>query len=163
MKKFVLTYNDNLKTMIYQVFSRIPFLKDLEPEAFLDVFYNMKHQIIEAGSYLLKKGDSTEDLFVVTKGHLAVETSLDGNEFVIENLYPGSVLNHRVIFTDDYMIVNVRAACYTNVLSLSESDLDKIEARHPKLHKKLGFYKNALFRDNKIFPLDYVLPTSSKL
>ena len=40
-------------------------------------------------------------------------TDFEGNEFIIETLKAGSILNFRLIFTDDLMEVNVRALSNT--------------------------------------------------
>ena len=37
-------------------------------------------------------------------------TEFEGNEFVLERLISGSIINQRVLFMEDLMYVNVRAA-----------------------------------------------------
>ena len=46
----------------------------------------------------------------VVNGTLEVYTEFEGNEFVIDKLNPGSILNYRNIFTDDKMRVKVRSS-----------------------------------------------------
>jgi CRP-like cAMP-binding protein len=58
---------------------------------------------------LLKEGDPTDKIFFVVHGILEVYTEMEGNDFVIDKLKPGSILNYRNIFTDDNMKVNVRS------------------------------------------------------
>ena len=48
-------------------------------------------------------------MIFVVNGVLEVYTEFEGNEFVIEKLKPGSILNYRNIFTDDKMKVKVRS------------------------------------------------------
>jgi len=40
---------------------------------------------------------------------LEVLTEFEGNEFVIDKLKAGSILNYRNVFTDDKMLVTVRS------------------------------------------------------
>jgi len=40
---------------------------------------------------------------------LEVYTEFEGNEFILEILNPGSILNYRNVFTDDKMEVEVRS------------------------------------------------------
>lgn len=90
-------------------------------------------------------------------------TYIDGNEFIIDKLYKGAILNFRVVFTEDVMMTNVRACCFTTVAVLTEDKLQEVADMYPQFNKKVGFFKNSLFRENKIVPLDYIFPTNSKL
>ena len=60
--------------------------------------------------------DPTDTLYMVVEGALEVYTDFEGNEFSIEKLKPGSILNYRNIFTDDKMNVNVRTLGITYLL-----------------------------------------------
>ena len=60
--------------------------------------------------------DPTDTLYMVVEGVLEVYTYFEGNEFSIEKLKPGSILNYRNLFTDDKMNVNVRTLGITYLL-----------------------------------------------
>ena len=45
----------------------------------------------------------------MVSGCLEVYTEFEGNDFVLEKLKPGSILNYRSILTDDRMQVKVRS------------------------------------------------------
>jgi CRP-like cAMP-binding protein len=61
-------------------------------------FYN-------AGEILLKEEDPVDKIIFVVNGNLEVFTEFEGNEFIIELLKPGSILNFSTVFTDDKMSV----------------------------------------------------------
>lgn len=128
----------------------------------MELLYSFEIKKLEPGEYFLRKGDPTEDLFVVTYGHMQFVTEVDGNNFVIENLYQGSVFNHHLIFTEDFMMVDVKADCHTYVAILSETKFNDITAKFPAFEKKVGFFKNRLFRSSNIIPLNYQLYSSKK-
>jgi CRP-like cAMP-binding protein len=65
-------------------------------------FYN-------SGEVFLKEDDPVDRIIFVVNGKLEIFTEMEGNEFVIETLKPGSILNYRTIFTDDTMKVQVRS------------------------------------------------------
>jgi CRP-like cAMP-binding protein len=89
---------------------------------------------------LLKVGDDTSSFFIVEKGCLEVFTVFDGNEFVIETLKTGSVLNYRVVFTDDTMMVNIRATQLTYMLEYKEELFENIKEDDPVYNKKLMMF-----------------------
>jgi CRP-like cAMP-binding protein len=76
---------------------------------FHHLFFMFEPIYLDPGEVLLYKGDETNQLFVVEYGMLEVYFEMEGNEFSIEDLGPGSVLNPTVIFMSDSMTVNVRA------------------------------------------------------
>ena len=71
--------------------------------------YKFKMFYLNKNDLLLKRGDDTTSFYIVEHGCLEVFTEFEGNEFIIERLPTGSVLNYRVVFTEDRMMVNIRA------------------------------------------------------
>ena len=65
-------------------------------------FYN-------AEEIVLKEYDPIDKIIFVVNGALEVYTEFEGNEFIIETLHCGTILNYRTIFTDDHMRVSVRS------------------------------------------------------
>ena len=65
-------------------------------------FYNQ-------GDILIEEEDDIDKIIFVVSGCLEVYTEFEGNEFVIEKLKPGSILNYTNIFMDEKMQVSVRS------------------------------------------------------
>jgi CRP-like cAMP-binding protein len=65
------------------------------------------------GDYLLKEHDETDNIYIVERGELEVVEEYEGNQFIIERLNSGTVLNYTTIFTDDLMKINIRASQHT--------------------------------------------------
>ena len=86
----------------------------------------MKQRHLEEGEILLRELDDTDKLYIVEYGSLEIFTEFDGNEFVIDYLPPGSVLNHYVVFTEDNMMVNIRARQPTIINELHEKDIETL-------------------------------------
>ena len=75
----------------------------------------------------------------MVNGCLEVYTEFEGNEFVIEKLKVGSILNYRNVFTDDKMLVSVRShenGNGTNVMSLSQESIRAMIIEFPDFGKK---------------------------
>ena len=62
---------------------------------------------------LREQQDDCNKIIIVISGTLEVFTEFEGNEFIIERLEAGSILNFRNLFTDDLMQVNIRTVSNT--------------------------------------------------
>lgn len=85
----------------------------------------------------LKVGDSTDKIIFVERGQIEVLTEFEGNEFVIERLGPGTVINQKAFWVDDIMSVNMRCGMYTSLFELERKSLDEVRLEHPDFNKKL--------------------------
>ena len=81
----------------------------MTPELFHVILYGFEQKFYPSGDMVLTEQDDTKQIFIVASGCLELFTMFEGNEFVIERLEQGSILNYRVIFTEDEMHLNVRA------------------------------------------------------
>jgi len=65
---------------------------------------------------------------------------MEGNPFCIEHLNAGSILNHRVVFTEDQMVVNIQATMPTYILELTEKDFEYLQQEDQVFNKKIQMY-----------------------
>ena len=91
-------------------------------EQFHVFIYALKSQQIDKGQMLFEEGQNTDDLIFVEKGCLEIYTITEGNEFILDHLPAGSILNQLVVFTDDLMQVNIRAVCDTHILKFGSEE-----------------------------------------
>jgi CRP-like cAMP-binding protein len=61
------------------------------------------------GEIVYSEEDPIDKIIFVVNGFLEIYTEFEGNEFIIETLTPGSILNYRTVFTEDKMQVQVRS------------------------------------------------------
>ena len=95
-------------------------------------------------------------------GVLEVFIILEGNEFVIDRLYKGSILNYRTFFMEDLNYVFVRCATSVTVLYLTLPMLNNIIGSHSDMEKYFLSYQNNILKKNKNYPLDYILKLPSQ-
>lgn len=93
---------------------------------------------------------------MIESGCIELYTEFEGNEFVLEKLTTGSVLNHRCLFTEDSMSINVRASELTYILKLEEKSIQKVCLNDKVFSKKVMMYHDKLLRLKKNYPLDYI-------
>ena len=71
---------------------------------------------------------------------------MEGNLFVIDKLVSGAVLNYRSIFTEDTMVVNIRASQPTHLLELNEKDFEYLKLEDQGFDKKINMYQHNLYK-----------------
>ena len=126
------------------------------------ILYSLEEKYYPIGHIVLQEQDETDKLFIVSHGALEIYSEFEGNEFLIETLNEGSVLNYRVLFTDEQMYVNVRCKCGTHLLELSLDKLKEIRAGDKNFDKKLMLFENQLLRKSFKIPLDYMMSSVGK-
>ena len=148
MKKQLYAYKDVMKEFLKKVIIKIPYFgcDYLNKHLFHKVLYSLEVKYYPKGDIILKEDDETWCLFIVTHGELEVYTEFDGNEFIIETLKEGSVLNHRVLFSDEQMFVNVRCKYGTHLAELNIENFNEIRELDKKFSNKLLMYENQLLR-----------------
>jgi CRP-like cAMP-binding protein len=101
--RHVYNYEDPMKVFMKSMITKIPYFGPnyLNKHLFHKILYSFELKFYNNNHELLRINDPTESLYLVIDGALEIYTDFEGNEFVIERLMPGSILNHRVIFTDD--------------------------------------------------------------
>ena len=109
---------------------------------FHKILYSFEARFIEIGNILLKEGDKVESIFIVLSGELEIFASFEDNEFIVEKLQRGSVLNYRVIFNGDDMNVGVRASMNTHLLELSSEKFMEIRESNKIYANKVTMWEN---------------------
>ena len=99
-------------------------------------------------------------MYIVTKGYLEVYTFFEGNEFVIDRLKTGSIINYNLILIDDIMRVSIRSGNQgTWLATLTEEKLFEIARDNKAFERKVGIYLDNQLRHGRSIVLDY-LPSS---
>ena len=112
---------------------------------FHSLFYgHLKFKNLMIGDHLLKENDDTNHVYIVEHGQLEVYLIQEGNEFIIERLNAGAILNYTAIFTDDNSFPIVRASKNTKILSLSEDAFKNLQDEYPEFKKKMLKHQHSI-------------------
>ena len=103
MKRHLYSYDDPMKKFLKDAICKIPYFGKnyLNKHLFHKILYSFEIKYYSPGDLVLKEDDPTNNIYIVVNGSLEIYNTFEGNEFIIETLKPGSVLNYRVIFSDD--------------------------------------------------------------
>lgn len=165
LKKQIFQYKDKMKDIMFICLNRIEYFKDIGDDALHDIMYNSITQNCAKGSYLQEPGDDEHGLFLLLEGQVKVFTYVDtiarlnktGDEFELEKLNRGSIINYRSIFSQAYdQEVFFQFSKNSIVSCLPQHHLNQIYMKHPVLKENLIKFKTNLFLDDKRYYLDYL-------
>lgn len=158
MKKSVFQYNDRMKRFILGILLKVDYLRDIEQDAIHDILYNLKTERFSRGHILQKPGDNADTLFFLVDGVIEIYTTIeDADEFVIERLFRGSVINYRTFCMPDDGKVFYRFGRNSICATLHFDKFEEIYMKHPSLKKKFTKFRRSIITEDKPFPLDYIM------
>ena len=97
LKSYLYQYDDSKKRFIKNLIQKVFYFKSgLElPDNLHEVIYSLKPVFYLLGTVILKEQDEVKNLMFVENGVAEVYTEFEGNEFIIDRLYRGSIINYR--------------------------------------------------------------------
>lgn len=110
-KLSIFEQKDPYKTFMLNVFKNIPHFNDLTPVMFHKIIYSFKEEIFENEELVQKVGDPTDFIIIVASGELEMLIELESNDFVLEKLRVGSIVNyHNFFFDEETFQVNLKCS-----------------------------------------------------
>ena len=110
--------------------------------------FSVVSKSFEKDTVVLAEEATANCLYFIEEGILEIYTSFENNEFILETLYPGSVVNHRAFFMSDQMYLNIRCSKLTKLLELSQTTMGEIRERwtQKKWSNDILFYQNRILK-----------------
>ena len=109
---------------------RVEYL-DLVPDDILfDLIFSLVSVNIDKDQPVLNVFDSITSIYFIEEGIVEVWTNFEGNEFRMDTLGPGSVINYRSVFLRDHMYVEFRAITEVKVQKLKLDTLLELSRKH---------------------------------
>ena len=108
---------------------------------------------------MLTEEQPANALYFIEEGILEVYTKFENNEFVLEQLYKGSAINHRCFFMQDFMYVNLRSQTDAKLLVLSHVKMKELIQKYEDkpFGRDLLIFQNKILKQERKFPCDYVM------
>ena len=156
MMKHLYTYREERKSWIRGVIRKIDYLKDVTKEQFHEILYNLEARKIEKGENLYKEQQKCMSFFIVEKGELEAYVNLDGNDFIIERIPKGTIVNSRLLITEDPMMIRIRANQPTYLLEFTKDLQFTLMDKYKDLNMKFLKYNDILLKQGRSQPLDII-------
>jgi sulfate permease, SulP family len=102
----------------------------LGPSPYLPVLVEaMEAMTVPAGTFLIRAGDEARDLFLVVRGHLAVQVAgPDGTPLRLRTMAAGAIVGEIALYTRQPRVADVIAVEESVVCRLSEAAITRLEA-----------------------------------
>ena len=79
----------------------MPYFKNLPNSARHEILYKFKKIKLEKGGFIYRNGDIARQMYIIQSGMVEITHSAEGEPFIIERLYRGSIINHRSFLLND--------------------------------------------------------------
>ena len=109
---------------------RVEYLDKVPDDILFDLIFSLISISIDKDQPVLNVFDSISSIYFIEEGTVEVWTSFEGNEFRMDTLGPGSVINYRSVFLRDNMYVEMRAITEVKVLQLKLETLLDLTKKH---------------------------------
>lgn len=158
LKDHLYKYNDKKKEFLQSLVKRVYyFSQDLDQETLHDLMHKMVPKKYDAGHVIIKEATVAGSMFFVVSGVVESYTTMEGNEFVLDRLHSGSVINHRSFFLEDINSISYRAKENCQLLELTLQTIYQIMEEDDKFKKDMLIFQDVILQKNKKYPLDYIV------
>jgi len=137
---------------------RVPYLENIDEACLFDIIFALTVSSEERGAEVLGPEDKTTALMILAEGLVDVFTTFESNEFIVDKLGRGTVLNHRTFFKKDLITVSYRCSKDCRIYSLDVADMKDIIAKYSRKRfmKVIDRYQNKIVKQTVKYPLDYI-------
>ena len=145
---------------------KIPYFYPLSLDTKQEIIYAMDRKTYEKGSLICKKDEMAINLFLIQAGVVEVASKYDrrreDENFVIERLTRGAIINHRSFMVKDD--ADTDFVCLTNVsvFMLSHAKFKEIKRKRQDLKRTKNQVKGDIYRSLYPLALDYIFHNNER-
>lgn len=128
-------YQDHDFNFRRKMIRNIPYLTKISPKIVEDILYHLKPRRYEAGTVIVKCGDSVDQLMLLKSGQIFIEIPYRGKNIYLDSLNEGSCFCIYAPFAQEDMqqIVNFRATTTCVIESIEVEDLKMLSKKYLEL------------------------------
>ena len=139
---------------------KIPYFRNLTIGTKQEMIYAMERVTYKKGEKLCKKGEDANKLFLIQQGIVEVAIEYDkrreGQNFVIERLGRGAVINHRSFFIKDDADTDFVCRTSVSTFMLTSEKMNEIKSKKIDLEQAKKVVKGELLEPHDPVALDYI-------
>ena len=113
-----------------EMIKRVEYLDKVPNDILFDLIFSLKTKYFDKDQPVLSLFKPITSIYFIEEGTVEVWTSFEGNEFRMDTLGPGTVINYRSVFLRDHMFVEMRAVTEVKVLYLKLDTLLALSQKH---------------------------------
>jgi SulP family sulfate permease len=114
-------------------------LDGFEPAEAELIAHSFQQQVIAAGAYVLKKGEPSDEFYVIIRGRLSIYMTIPGADYRkrLRSYGPGTIVGEMGFFSGEPRSADISADCETLLCSINRERFEALDAIHPDLAGKL--------------------------
>jgi cAMP-dependent protein kinase regulator len=128
--------------------SVIPLFSDLTQEEFNDFTKRMIIHTLPPGKPIIKEGDTGSSVFILTRGSVKVVATVMGKKVELATLHASDFFGEIAFLTGQPRTATVETIEESDVLEVSEEDLNEMIGRSPRIREVLHNYHEARVKSN---------------
>ena len=154
--KSITKYQDTRTLFLKKLIQNLDYTFGLQDEVIYTMMFALGQERYHNQDIVLRIGDRCTELIFVEFGICEIYVDFEGNEFVLERLTQGHIINSRSFFFEDTMQVNIRCSGPVNLLKISLAQFEEVCATNPALNTNVLKYQQWVLKQDKKFPLDCI-------
>lgn len=95
--------------------------------------FNFIQETFDRGSYLFKEKERSNAMFIVKNGICEISVQIENQNFTIERLYRGSVINHRSFLIADTSDISCKCSQTMTLFYLTYNQIKRLRMKSSKL------------------------------
>lgn len=142
------TYNDSKIQFLKRMVKQVDYLAACDDTLLNEIIFSLIQTQYEKNSIVLHAKEPADQIYFVEEGVVEVYTQFEGNEFIIDRLPRGSVINHRAFFIQDVLYVNLRCFVDSKLISLTQDSMRTLIHKYEglKMGRDLLIYQNKILK-----------------
>ena len=159
-KKQICLYDDEVKMFLAFAMEKISYFKYLKLLTKQEIFHSMERVTYEKDALLCKKGDIATKMFVIQDGIVEVACKYApriDEEFVIERLGRGSIINHRSFMLEDDADTDFRCLTSVSCFELSADKIKEIKNKREDMRTAYRAVEEEVLIPQFPLALDYII------
>ena len=110
-----------------------PLFRTMPSKVFMDFVMALEGKDYEADEYIVKEGDSGNEMFLIAEGEVVIEVAIDGKTLQVAKLKEGDFFGEASLLTGSPRNASVKATSQASCLLLNRSHLNELNKSHPSV------------------------------
>ncbi len=120
-----------------QIVQTVPLFQDLGTEALAALAVATKEMLFTPGETLIAEGDSSDCMYIITRGAAQVRKNIRGKEVLLDSLGGGDIVGEMALLTGEPRNATIVAVTTLTVGKINKTDFDNIIRDFPSLRKTI--------------------------
>ena len=114
-------------------------LEGFEPAEAELIGHYFEQQVIDAGAFVLRKGEPSDEFYVIIRGRLSIYMTIPGADYRkrLRSYGPGTIVGEMGFFSGEPRSADISADCETLLFSITRERFQDLDATRPDLAGKL--------------------------